>query len=402
MKIFLKITIIFVMLFISVYGIYGIYDPNIENLDPSTEEYMILTTTDENVTLQEELEEQESLDPVEYKAKVMQHLSVYTSDLDGVKYQKIKVKILDNGEYKDKEFEAEYILQILDSSESKRLEVGRNVYVIVDKNVNGIEKVTVKDIDRIPYIIIVVIIFVATIILIGKKKGIKTVISLGITLYSIFYILVPLIISGHNAILMSIVICILISVVNLVLVGGFNKKSFVAIVGTVSGVIVSAILALVISNLSRITGLSNEDAQMLIYVASGTSIDIYGLFFAGIIIGTVGATMDIAMSISSTMNELTKTSSQITTKDLIKSGLNVGRDSMGTMSNTLILAYVGESLIIIILFMINSFNFESIINSDFIASEILRGLCGTIGMILAIPITTYTYGIIHKFTANKN
>lgn len=412
MKKYTKILVIVVLLFVTVYSVYGVYDPNKETVTTNPDEITILSSPEENVVLEETTGSDEtsiaedtntnggSLNSKDYKAKVTEKISVYKTEFDDSKFQKVKVKIIDDGEYKDKEYEAEYILQVLDSSESKELEVGRTVYVMFNIDSQGNQTVVVKDVDRMPYLIMVLIIFIATIIIIGRKQGLRTVISLCITLYAIFYILVPLIMNGHSAILMSILICVLIAVVNLILVGGIKTKSFVAIVGTVSGVIVSGILAIIISNLARITGLSNEDAQMLIYISSGTSIDIYGLFFAGIIIGTVGATMDISMSIASTMNELIKTSSKITTKDLVKSGLNVGKDSIGTMSNTLILAYVGESLILIMLYMINNFNLVSIVNSDFIASEILRGLCGTIGMISAIPITTYIYGIIYHF-ANK-
>ncbi len=414
MKKYTKILGIITVLFVTVYSIYGVYDPNKEAVTTNPGEVTILTSPEENTApegtkVTGEIANTEdtktngsSVTSKDYKAKVLQKISVYKTEFDDSKFQKVKVKIIDDGEYKDKEYEAEYILQVLDSSESKELEVGRTVYVMFNTDSQGNQTVVVKDVDRMPYLIIVLVIFITTIIVIGRKQGLRTVISLGITLYAIFYILVPLIMSGHSAILMSILICIFIAVVNLILVGGIKTKSFVAIVGTVSGVIVSAILAIIISNLARITGLSNEDAQMLIYLANGTSIDIYGLFFAGIIIGTVGATMDISMSIASTMNELIKTSSKISTKDLIKSGLNVGKDSIGTMSNTLILAYVGESLILIMLYMINNFNLVNIVNSDFIASEILRGLCGTIGMISAIPITTYIYGTLHHFAKEKS
>ena len=390
MKRFLKVSMIITILFISVFSIYGIYNPNEENTNQG--EYNILSG---------DAVQEESSIPIEYKAKITESISVYKSEEDGSKYQKVKVKVIQDSEYLNKEYEAKFILQVLDSSEIKELKVGTTVYVILEDSESAVEKFIVKDVDRMPYLTIVLIIFIATIILIGKKQGVKTVISLAITFFAIFYMLVPLILDGHDAILMSVLICIFISVVTLTLVGGFNKKSLVSIIGTVSGVIISAIIAIIISNLARITGLSNEDAQMLIYVSNGTSIDVYGLFFASIIIGTVGATMDIAMSISSTMSELTKTSSKISTKDLIKSGLNVGKDSMGTMSNTLILAYVGESLILIILFILNNSNWVSIVNSDFIASEILRGLCGTIGMISTIPITAYLYGMFHNFSENK-
>ncbi|MNI86161.1 YibE/F-like protein [compost metagenome] len=115
----------------------------------------------------------------------------------------------------------------------------------------------------------------------------------------------------------------------------------------------------------------------------------------------MGATMDITMSIASAMTELAENTEKMTIKELVKSGLNVGKDAMGTMSNTLILAYVGESLNLILLVMLNNSNLSTIINSDFIASEILRSLCGTIGMIAAIPITTYIYGIMYALNAKE-
>lgn len=400
-----KIFILISILIISVCSIYGVYDPNNDYTQEKPDEYNILSTTDESTpenegqTSDQEVVQDTSEDSyviVEYKAKVIQKLSVYKSELDGSKYQKVKVKILDAGEYKDKELEAEYVLQVFDSSEHKELEVGKTVYVMFDNSSSSTEnqKLIVKDLDRIPYLITVALIFLVTLLIIGGKQGLKTILSLGITLLAIFYILVPAITHGYSAILMSMIVCAIISIVSLILVGGINKKSIVSIIGTVSGVIMAGILAVVISNLGSITGLSNEDAQMLIYLSRDTYIDVYGMFFASIIIGVVGATMDITMSIASSMNELARTSKNISRSELIKSGLNVGKDSIGTMSNTLILAYVGESLILIILFMLNNSNWVSIVNSDFIASEILRSLCGIIGMISAIPITTFLYGIL--------
>lgn len=404
MKTFSKIFILFSVLIITVYSTYGIYDPNKEYTETNPDEFTILSVPEVSTIADEgqgvdnmETASEDISQPVEYKAKVTKKMSVYTSEMDGIKYQKLKVKILDDGQYKDQELEAEYILQILDSSESKELEVGSTVYVMYDTS-SITPKLVVKDVDRMPYLVIVVLIFLVTLLIIGGKQGLKTILSLGITLLAIFYILVPAIINGYSAILMSIIVCALISIISLTLVGGFNKKSMVSIIGTISGVIIAGILAVVISNLGRITGLSNEDAQMLIYLSRDTYIDVYGMFFASIIIGVVGATMDITMSIASSMNELVKTSKNISRSELIKSGLNVGKDSIGTMSNTLILAYVGESLILIILFMLNNSNWVSIVNSDFIASEILRSLCGIIGMISAIPITTFLYGML----ANTN
>lgn len=340
-----------------------------------------------------------------YKAKIVEDLGIreeFIEDSSGgtkEKYQVVKVKVIDDSEFKDKEYKAEYVLRLYDSVEHDKLKVGKNVYVTFDQM--DPNRVIITDVDRIPYLIFVVIVFLFVILLIGRWQGAKTIISLGITFFAIFNILLPLMLKGHSAILLTILICTVITIITLILVGGFNKKTFVSIIGTMSGVIVAAILAVTISKLASITGLSNEESQMLIYATNGTKIDIKGLFFAGILIGTVGATMDICMSISSSMNELSQKVENIDTSELIKSGLTVGKDAMGTMSNTLILAYVGESINLVLFFMLTQKNFIGIINTDFIASEILRSICGTIGMISAIPITATIYGIMYSLVDKK-
>lgn len=335
----------------------------------------------------------------QYKAKIIKDLGVreeFLEDSSGgskEKYQVLKVKIIDNSELKGKTFDAEYVLRLYDSVEHEMLKEGKKVYVSRDQM--DPNRIIITDVDRLPYLLVVFIIFLLFIILIGRWQGVKTIISLGLTFAAIFYVVLPLIIKGYSAIFLAVIACSLIAIVTLILVGGINRKTVVSIVGTISGVIVSAILAITVSKLANITGLSNEDSQMLIYATSGMNIDIKGLFFAGILIGTVGATMDISMSIASAMHELTDKIKSIKASELIKSGLNVGKDAMGTMSNTLILAYVGESINLVLFFMLTQNNFFNVINTDFIASEILRSICGTIGMISAIPITAFIYGVIY-------
>lgn len=335
----------------------------------------------------------------QYKAKIIKDLGVreeFLEDSSGgskEKYQVLKVKIIDNSELKGKTFDAEYVLRLYDSVEHEMLKEGKKVYVSRDQM--DPNRIIITDVDRLPYLLVVFIIFLLFIILIGRWQGVKTIISLGLTFAAIFYVVLPLIIKGYSAIFLAVIACSLIAIVTLILVGGINRKTVVSIVGTISGVIVSAILAITVSKLANITGLSNEDSQMLIYATSGMNIDIKGLFFAGILIGTVGATMDISMSIASAMHELTDKVKSIKASELIKSGLNVGKDAMGTMSNTLILAYVGESINLVLFFMLTQNNFFNVINTDFIASEILRSICGTIGMISAIPITAFIYGVIY-------
>lgn len=343
---------------------------------------------------------------VEYKAKILeiielkQEVHEYEGDKSVNEYQHVKVKILSKGEYNQKEYEATYSVSIAGGISNPLLKKNQEVYVMIENDGTDVN-VVVTDVNRIPYLILICVIFFAVIILIGGKQGLKTIASLVLTLLAIVYILIPMIMNGHSAIFASILVCTIISVITLLLVCGRSNKTYVAIIGTLFGVIVAGILVSIISYLASITGLSNEEAQMLFYITSDLSIDIKGLFFASILIGTVGATMDITMSISSSMSEVASKVKGIQVSELIKSGFVVGKDSMGTMSNTLILAYVGESLNLILLLMLNNPNFTSVINSDFIASEILRGLCGTIGMISAIPITAILFGVIYAFKSNN-
>ena len=340
------------------------------------------------------------VDKTRYKAKVKEASNVFIDEISNIKYQELKIEILTDSEYKEKEFNGTFSIQALDSKESDMLDIGDIVYAHIDVNNKDI-KFIVEDLDRIPYVIFVFVLFIAVILLIGRKQGLKTVVSLLATILAIIYIFIPMVINGMSAIFAAVLVSIVVAIVTFVLIAGFSKKSIVSMIGTICGVIIGALIAFIISYLGRITGLSDEHSQMLIYITKDMVIDINGIFFSGIIIGTIGATMDIAMSISSSMEEITFKVKDITGKQLIKSGLNIGRDVMGTMSNTLILAYVGSSINIILIYILNNYDIIGILNSDFIASEILRSLCSTIGMILTIPITTYIYSLAHKYIKPK-
>ncbi|MFZ7134363.1 MAG: YibE/F family protein, partial [Eubacteriales bacterium] len=217
-----------------------------------------------------------------------------------------------------------------------------------------------------------------------------------ITILAIFKILIPFILKGWDPVILSVGICILIITISLIIISGFTKKTTSAIIGTVGGVVVAGVIALIVGTLCKLTGLGNEESQMLMYIPQGTILDFRGLLFAGIIIGAMGATMDVGMSIASAMHEIKENSPDIKSKDLIKAGMNVGRDMMATMANTLILAYTGGSIQLILVFMAYNTSFSTVINWDMIASEILRAISGSIGIIFTIPITALVAGFIEE------
>jgi len=238
------------------------------------------------------------------------------------------------------------------------------------------------------------VIFLAGLAIVGGKKGIKAIVTLIFTILAISQILLPLILKGYNPIAVSIGICSLIIVVTLVIISGANEKTLSAIIGTTGGVVIAGFLALIVGYMADLTGLGNEESIHLILFTR--DIDFKGLLFAGIIIGSMGAVMDVGMSISSAMHEVAIANPRITTENLISAGMNIGRDIMGTMANTLILAYVGASLNLMLFLAAYEPSLAQILIKDNITAEIVRSLAGSIGLICTIPLTAVVSGCLRN------
>lgn len=249
----------------------------------------------------------------------------------------------------------------------------------------------IKDKISIFYLLIL---FLAGLTLIGGKKGLKTIVTLIFTILAIAQVLLPLILKGYNPIALSVGICALIIIVTLVIISGINRKTLAAIVGTTGGVIIAGFLALIVGYMANLNGLGNDESIHLILFTR--DIDFKGLLFAGIIIGSMGAIMDVGMSISSAMHEIALANPHITTENLISSGMNVGRDIMGTMANTLILAYVGASLNLMLFLTAYEPSLVQILVKDTITAEIVRSLAGSIGLIFTIPLTAVVSGFLRN------
>ncbi len=238
-------------------------------------------------------------------------------------------------------------------------------------------------------------------LIIAKKQGVRTIIALLLTMGIIFFYLIPQIAEGaapiQTAVLTSLVLIIIIQGI----IGGFKIKSLAAIIGTAAGVICAGALAYIFGNLVELSGLSSEEARLLL--GSELNFDPKGILFAGIIIGSLGAVTDVAMSIASVTESTWQNSRKLSIGKLYKIGLQVGRDIIGTMSNTLILAYAGSSLSLFILFYHFSDGWIELVNMDLVATEIIRGLAGTVGLIITIPITAFSAAVLyHKFDSEKN
>lgn len=268
-----------------------------------------------------------------------------------------------------------------------QISVGDEVILSLDVENHVLKEAFVSDISRDGYLKYLLLIFIGSILLIGARQGIKTILSLAVTGWAVVKLLLPAILAGKDPLTVTVLVCTGITIITHMLITGFTRKSLAAISGTVTGIVIGGILARYVITLTRISGLSSEESRIFFFSYAEGKIDITGLLFAGIVLGSLGAVMDVAMSIASSINEIHRANPGLSFQDLVKSGLNVGRDIIGTMANTLILAYTGSALPLMLLVMANDIPYLKFINLDMIATEIIRALSGSIGLFLAVPFT---------------
>lgn len=222
----------------------------------------------------------------------------------------------------------------------------------------------------------------------GKKEGLNSVISLYFTAALIVGVLIPAIFAGWNPVLITIILMGLKIVVNFILVSGYNRKSFCAMGGTLLGVIAAGIMAQVFGEFANLSGIYLDKGEDVIYLAT-QPIQIRWLMFVAIMISALGAVMDVAISIASAYNELKITDPKLSPKQLMKASMNIGRDIMGTMTNTLILAFAGSSLTTIMMVWGLDMPLTQFINTPIIALSIIHALAGSVGIVLTIPLTAW-------------
>lgn len=317
----------------------------------------------------------------------------HSEDLyEEIRLQKVKVQIT-SGKYKGETIDIENHLSDNDAY-NILVEKGDKILVVIEEISDEYYEVYITDYQRADYIVYLVIVFIILILAIGKTKGLKAVISLALTVGSVFYILLPQILKGANPMTLAILISIGVTILTIFLVSGVNTKSIAAIGGTSAGVIIAGLIAYYIGLKIHLTGLSADEATMLMYIPQEIKFNFKNILFAGIILGSLGAVMDVGMSIASAIEEIYSVNNNLSRKELFRSGMNVGKDVMGTMTNTLILAYTGSSIPLLLVFMAYETSLIEIINLDIIATEVIRSLSGSIGLVMTIPITAFISSIL--------
>lgn len=298
-------------------------------------------------------------------------------------YQKVMLKVL-SGKLKGQLIEGTSFAGYLYGADCT---VGMKVIASISKYEDN-ASAAVYSYDRSNIIYMFVGLFLLMLWIIGGKKGFKSAIGLIFTFICIIYLFLPMLYKGYSPFLSAVIVIILITIVSLYLIDGITKKSISAMIGTIIGVIIAGICAAGFGYVAKISGYNVSEVEELVFVANNTELKVGGILFSAILIASLGAVMDVSMSISSTLTEIYNHNKNIGRVELFKSGINVGRDMMGTMSNTLILAFTGGSINTLILNYAYALKHNQIINMYEIGIEIMQGVSGSIAIILSVPLVS--------------
>ena len=262
------------------------------------------------------------------------------------------------------------------------------LHVIVVQSVSGDSTVSsVYSRDRGGVILLFGLLYLVALIAVGGRQGLKASAGLIITFFIIIFIWIPLIYLRVSPIRSAVVICALTTILTFWCIGGISRKTITATLGTVSGVVIAGIFAEIFSLATGISGWNVSNIETLLTIWESNRIKVGGLLFAGILISALGAEMDVAMSISSSMQEVCRQNPGISRWELFCAGMRVGRDMMGTDSNTLLLAFVGTEVSQLVLNFAYDLPTAQVLNSNNIGIAVMQGLSGSFGIVLSVPIT---------------
>ncbi len=231
--------------------------------------------------------------------------------------------------------------------------------------------------------------------LIGGRQGVKGALGLIFTFGCILFVYLPLVYRGYSPFWTAVFVCSVTTVVTLWLISGPTRKTLAATAGTVAGVVAAGMTAAAFSAVTGVTGWNVSDIESLLTLWNTSDIQVGGLLFSGLLISSLGATMDVAMSISSAMAEIRHQTPEISRLKLFRSGMRVGRDMMGTDSNTLILAFAGGSVSMLVMDYAYDLPWSQIINSNNIGIAVMQGLSGSFGVVLSVPLTVLAATLLY-------
>lgn len=262
---------------------------------------------------------------------------------------------------------------------------GDTISVRIDTDAQGNYTVSVYNYDRVPLIVGMALVFCLALVLIGGWQGLRALLGLIFTFVCIVWILLPLVLQGWSPIPLTVALVAVTAAAGFYLLGGWQPKTLGALLGALCGVAAAALLGYLATRLVHVSAYQMDESEGLLLARNDTGLQISGLLLSGILIAAQGAVMDTAMSIASAMGELKEKRPDIGYVELFRSGMVIGRDTTGTMANTLVLAFAGSSLNMMVLIFSYRVSFLQLMNTDFMAVEVVRAVAGSLGIICTVP-----------------
>lgn len=298
--------------------------------------------------------------------------------------QELTVLILEGDQKGDKVSIDNYL------SQTHNIYVNANQKIIVcaDMPEGVVPYYTVFNYDRCLPLGILVVVFAAVMLFVGKGKGLRALAGVVFTLLLVVLFMVQAIYHGFPPVIVSILTILTGTAVSLLLLNGCSRRTAVSALATVLGVAVTGIIFYISSKTLHLTGFNSDNAEELLVIQGATGLSVRSLLIAGVLVSSLGAVMDVAVSLTAALMELVAVDPSVTARQVMKSGFNIGKDMTGTMSNTLILAFAGTALNTMLVLTAYGVSRTQFISSDYLAIELAQGLCATIGVILTVPITT--------------
>lgn len=300
--------------------------------------------------------------------------------------QDVRLKI-NSGEEEGKFVELQHG-NMFSITEDQKVQEGQSV--VLSKGTSGeITQYQIQDHFRLPGVMLILFLFLATVLFFGRKKGLMSLVGLSLTIVVLVFFMIPAIASGMNPFLVSLGGAFVITLFSLYLAHGFQKRTTIALMSTLITLVIAAILATVFANLTSLTGSGSEDAFYLTF-GELAHIDLKGLLLGGIIIGALGVLDDITTAQSAAVEEIHKANTKLSRKELYKRGISVGNEHIASLVNTLVLAYAGASFPLLMLLSTDGIQpLWVTLNKEYMVEEIVRTLVGSAALIFAVPITTW-------------
>ena len=299
--------------------------------------------------------------------------------------QELEIRIL-SGDHKD---EIMTVTNYMSALFNVDVGQGDRIIVRIMTDEEGSYYASVFNYDRGIVLGVFLLIFFALLAVLGGKKGVGALAGLLLTLGCIWFILIPCLIRGVPAIPVTIGVSAVAAAAGLIFLNGYSKKTLCAVCGCVGGVLAAGIAAAAVGTLSPMNGFNMQEAENLILYGADKGLKISGLLVCGVLISALGAVMDVALGIASSVWEMREQNPDATAGSLFRSGMQIGRDAMGTMANTLILAFAGSSLNMLILVQTYDIPFLQLINTDSIALEVVQSVAGSFGILLTVPLVAF-------------